>query len=70
MPGRSSFQTLERLLSLLAFETFLFGTATSMTSYIDIDYVFLPWNLLFQKCFQDREPRIALGLTAIAFAFV
>ena len=27
MPGRSSFQTLERLLSRLAFDTFLFGTA-------------------------------------------
>ena len=27
IPGRSSFHTLERLLSLLALDTFLFGTA-------------------------------------------
>ena len=32
MPGRSSFHTFERLLSRLAFDTFLFGTAIPYTS--------------------------------------
>jgi hypothetical protein len=33
IPGTVNFQTLERLLSLRAFETFLFGTAMIYTSF-------------------------------------
>lgn len=52
MPGMESFHTLLRLLSLLAFETFLFGTAIEGTSFYFSPLIILQFNtksILAQK---------------------
>lgn len=59
--GASSFQTLERLLSLRAFDTFLFGTAM---------FLHLPLNSAFQQIFQNLQSGIALIRAAPAGCFV
>ena len=52
MPGMESFHTLLRLLSLLAFETFLFGPAVEGTSFYFSPLIILQFNtksILAQK---------------------
>ena len=82
MPGRSSFHTLERLLSLRAFDTFLFGTAITL-HLLDVSlgafHTLLLYNLFFvrfvlvgvilmEKCFKDGKTRVYLlfGTSAVA----
>ena len=54
MPGMSIFQWLERLLSLLALDTFLFGTAIFVSLFLLIFFL----RILVQKGLQDREFRV------------
>lgn len=61
MPGRSSFQTLERLLSLLALETFSSVLPCLMTSYIIFLICCLAY-LLIKKRFEYCKSRVSLRL--------
>lgn len=58
IPGSSSFQTDERLLSLLAFDVFLFGTAIPNTSLAFIK------NYSFSKYLDKTESRGSISLVS------
>lgn len=81
MPGISSFQTLERLLSLRALDTFFFGTAIIHTSlnvsrclfaarlYMFYFFTWLfPFAVPLEKLFENSKPGIDLFLIATAIS--
>ena len=74
MPGTESFQTLLRLVSRLAFEVFLFGTAISVTPPLSILKVIIDEiicsSVFLQKFLKDSQPTVNFASVTAAWTFV